>query len=668
MCLVVYNSNLRMVGSYDSLASSLLPFGLWRGDGLFLDRYAGAFGPEVGYSIVRSKTGRRVSLYPPVTPLLAAPLYVPALFLSDAGVMKARLPMEKFAASLLAALSVVVLHSALRRVAGARVAVALAVAYAFGTSMWVISSQALWQHGPGSLLLAVSLLLLLDEDERPARLALLGLCAALITANRPMDFFFSAAIAWIAVRRHGKAAWPFFVPAAAVAVAIVTYNLVHFANPLGGYGAYRTPSGGTLLKEFPDPGALLGLLFSNRGLFTFSPFLLMFLFFPRRGRSRDSLVMPFLLACLATALLYASAEGWSGGYCYGPRYLIICLPVLIYCLAVLFRDLPPRGTRRTVFAFAVGISVAIQAVGAYCYPGGDSGNEGNGLWTIRKSSPVLAAKAGLEPPDFLDLVAPGLTMRESLRPGEGAASYEWSSPPPDVWPARSRRAVEVWVRNEGTATLSSFGRFANDRAIVLRATWINSAGHAEVAQPVSGIWLSRSLRPGDTTRRKFEIAGPNVTGRMQLLIELHQNGVGPFSTWGSAPLEASILVVPGPAYRERRRAAEWQALEGPAELLAGSRVDVPVHVRNITPLYWHPGILLSYRWRRLDGGIVEGDSLRTPLLDETRNAVGATMPAAVRVDVPPGEYQLVFDLVDGPRPRWFEADGSPPVSVRVRVK
>jgi hypothetical protein len=669
VCLLVYNSNLRMVGSYDSLASSLIPFGLWRGDGLFLDRYAGRFAGDIGYSIVRSRTGRLVSLYPPVTPLLAAPLYAPSLLLDGAAVMNARLPMEKLAASLLAALSVVVLHAALRRVTDPRVALALAVAYAFGTSTWVISSQALWQHGPGTLLLAISLLILVDGDERPARLALLGLCAALIAANRPMDVFFSAAIAWIVLRRHGRRSWPFFLPAAGVGIAMLAYNVVHFANPLGGYGEYRTPSGETILKSFPDAGAFLGLLFSNRGLFTFSPFLLFFLFFLRRDRWKRPLVLPLLVAGVATALFYAAAQGWSGGYCYGPRYLIICLPVLVLCLAILFRDVPLTPAGRAVFASAVGISVAVQAVGAYCYPGGDSGNEARGLWTIRRSSPVIAARAGLQPPDFVPLVAPGLAMREPLRRAEAAASYEWSSPPPEVWPARERRALDVWIRNAGTARLSSFGGFDNERAVLIRATWRNEAGHVETAQPVSGAWLSRGLEPGQAIRRRFEIAGPNVTGRMRLSVELYQNGVGPFSAWGSIPLERDVQVVPGAVYPERRRAAEWESLAGPAELAAGTRVEVPVHVRNITPLYWHPGIWLSYRWRTVEGRPVEGENLRTALPDATKNAVGAIVPAAVDVDVAPGEYQLVFDLVDvGSRPRWFEADGSPPVSVRVRVK
>lgn len=670
VCLVVYNSNLRMVASYDSLASSLLPFGLWRGDGVLLDRYARTFSKTVGYSIVRSKTGHLVSLYPPITPLIGLPAYAPALFLSDAQVLEWRLPMEKATASLIAAFSVLALLAAMRRLATPRLALVLALAYAFGTSTWVISSQALWQHGPGTLLLAIAIYLLVDRTARPSSLAALGLVGGLIAANRPMDVFFSIAIAWIVLRRYGRNSWPFFVPAAIVGVAIAFYNLVHFSNLLGGYGAYRTPSGESLLKEAPDGGAFLGLLFSNRGLFTFAPFLL-FLFFSSRvsRRGESDWLRPMLFASLGTVVLYSSAEGWSGGYCYGPRYLIICLPALVAALAARLGDVPSRMTTRILFASSVAIAVAVQAIGAYCYPGGDSGNEAKGLWTLRASSPVLAAEAGLQPPDFVPLIAPGITMRAPLAQGQAAASYEWSEPPPETWRARTRRTVDVWIHNEGSAALSSFGRLGNDRAVVIRSSWKSAGGHVETAPPVSGSWVSWRLRPGDTIRRRFEIAGPNVTGRMRLSIELYQVGVGPFSRWGSKPLEADVVVLPGPEYRERRRAAEWMALEAPTELAAGGETVVPVHVRNITPLYWHPGIWMSYRWRNSRGENVGAEGVRTRLPDEARNWLGADVETRVRADVPPGSYQLVFDLVDGGRrPHWFEDDDSPPVSLQVNVK
>ena len=57
--------------------------------------------------------------------------------------------MEKLAASLLAALASVLMFLLLRR-EGNPWALPLALAFAFGTNTWMISSQALWQHGPGS--------------------------------------------------------------------------------------------------------------------------------------------------------------------------------------------------------------------------------------------------------------------------------------------------------------------------------------------------------------------------------------------------------------------------------------------------------------------------------------------------------------------------------------
>lgn len=674
LCFFVYNSNLRIIGSYDSLAASLIPFGLLRGDGVFLDRYAGTFSPGIGYSIVTSKSGHLVSLYPPVTPLLATPLYVPALLLNlepgGPDVMRWRAPMEKLAASLLASLSVVVLYMALRKIAPPALSLVLTIAYAFGTSTWVISSQALWTHALAALLVSACILLLLDPSPRPGKLALLGLCAALVTANRPMDFFFTAAIAWIVLRREGRRSWPFFVPTAVVALALVSYNLTHFSNILGGYGEYRTPTGDALFRKVPDGGAFLGLLFSNRGLFTFSPFLLFFFLSPTGGRHpMTPLLRPLLLACLATVLLYASAAGWSGGYCYGPRYLITCLPVLTIALVHPLRQALRTRSGRILFASACGLSVAIQAIGAYCYPGGDSGNEGMGLWTVRNSSPVLAASAGPQPPDFLAIVAPGMTMNRPLRPTDAQAAYEWASPPPAIWPARARRRVGVWVWNRGPVVLSSFGGLFNRGAVVLRGTWRTDGGHSEPAQPAQGIWLSSRLSAGEAIEREIELLGPNVTGRLRLSIELFQTGVGPFSGWGSPPLETEVIVIPGREYEEPRHAAEWAALDGPKELTHGSVVDVPVRVRNVTPLPWPPGIRMSYRWRTVDGSAVGGEGLRSELPASAATAIGGIVNSRVRVDVPPGDYFLVFDLVEaGAAPRWFEEEGSPPLFIRVQVR
>src|SRR5256714_6720206 len=109
---------------------------------------------------------QRASLYPLVTPLLVAPLYVPAvMWLNTHGWEQPNIDrvaelMEKLSASLLASIASVLMYLVLRR-EGIRWSLPLAVVFAFGTNTWMISSQALWQHGTGELLITLALLLVL---------------------------------------------------------------------------------------------------------------------------------------------------------------------------------------------------------------------------------------------------------------------------------------------------------------------------------------------------------------------------------------------------------------------------------------------------------------------------------------------------------------------------
>src|SRR5207247_11471434 len=96
-------------------------------------------------------------------------------------------------ASVAAAASVALFYRLLRRRAGPRSALLLTFAYAFGTTTWVISGQALWQHGVGELLV-VSALLLLTGTCTPGRVVAAGLVLGLITCNRPPDIIIAAAL------------------------------------------------------------------------------------------------------------------------------------------------------------------------------------------------------------------------------------------------------------------------------------------------------------------------------------------------------------------------------------------------------------------------------------------------------------------------------------------
>jgi hypothetical protein len=201
ICLVVYNANLRSIPAGDTYPARYLPFAIWWHHTVLLDpiasitaqgrplpRWQGRTG--AAFWIVRGRGDHAVSLYPIVIPVLIAPLYLPAiLFLDARGWDDLRLDriariMEKLVASLLAAMSVGLFYLLLRRQALPNAALLLTFAFAFGTTTWVISSQALWQHGLAQLLIVTTLLLLTAPPTRNRVLAA-GLCCGLIACNRP---------------------------------------------------------------------------------------------------------------------------------------------------------------------------------------------------------------------------------------------------------------------------------------------------------------------------------------------------------------------------------------------------------------------------------------------------------------------------------------------------
>src|ERR1700712_4141277 len=200
-CLLVYNANLRSISAGDTYPARYLPFSIWRNHSLALDPIAPLVAQGRGrvFWMVQVPGGPILSLYPVVLPVLLAPLYLPAVgYLNLRGWTDTRLDhtarvMEKLSASLVAALSAALLYLLLRRRAAAPIALLLTLAYAFGTTTWMIGSQALWQHGMAELLVIGTLLLLTAPCTAPRALAA-GLLCGLIASNRPPDVILAAAL------------------------------------------------------------------------------------------------------------------------------------------------------------------------------------------------------------------------------------------------------------------------------------------------------------------------------------------------------------------------------------------------------------------------------------------------------------------------------------------
>ena len=393
LCLVVYNANLRTIGTGDTLPARYAPLILWHQGAFDLDANArlvahghpiaaaprenlstgpsgkvNAFPPSA-YWITRTHDGRLVSLYPLVAPLLVAPLYVPAvLVLNDTGWQQPHVDrvaeiMEKISASLLAAIASVLMFLVLRR-EGLRWALPLSLAFAFGTNTWMISSQALWQHGAGELLVALALLLTLSRAT-PARTASLGLVCVLMAANRPPDVLLAAAFVLYAVwTRRRDAVW-LIAGGILPLTALLYYNLGYVGDIAGAYGTAKDRGSTFFGADWLGPPALL--VSPTRGLLVFSPFLVFVaLGVARRLRSPDTrwLTVALGLAAVAQFVVYSQAD-WRAGVSWGARWLTDLLPILVWMLAPATCALRPLARGALIATMAV--SIAVQAIGAFWY-------------------------------------------------------------------------------------------------------------------------------------------------------------------------------------------------------------------------------------------------------------------------------------------------------------
>src|SRR6185369_10473307 len=346
----IYNANLRSITAVDTYAARYLPLSIWHNHTIALDPVADLiaegrkFPPSKGsvdaaWWIASGRNDRLVSFYPVVVPVLIAPLYLPAvLYLNERawdplGVDRVARIMEKISASLLAAASVALLYLLMRRRCDPKTATLLAIVYAFGTTTWGVSSQALWMHGLAELLIVAMLLLLTGPCTR-ARALTAGLVCGLIACNRQPDVILAAALGLYGLW-WAKRMLPLIVSGAALPVGLIlAYNLFYVGHIVGGYGFTSQARISEFLNDNPFVG-MAGLLVSpTRGLFVFSPFLL-FIFFclPSvfRDRSMRGLTVLVGVAAVLQVVLYGLGD-WRQGMSWGPRWLTDMLPILFWML------------------------------------------------------------------------------------------------------------------------------------------------------------------------------------------------------------------------------------------------------------------------------------------------------------------------------------------------
>jgi hypothetical protein len=381
---IVYNTVSRMTMSGDTNPAAFLPLSLILHQTVNFDAFVGAgLGPNVAYAFPLVN-GHYVSLFPIVTPVLITPVY----FVSYMLYTVFQIPFDitsvmilaKTSATIIAALSCVFVYLAGKELFSQKIALFTALVYAFATSTWSVSSQALWQHGTVELLLILMVYLVIKNERVESRntIILLGLLSGLFLFNRPPDAVLLLPIIGYVVWYERQNLPIYAIPAAISGLPFLVYNLSVFGNVFGGY----TQNLGLFAFSFDSIGNFIGLLIApNVGMFIFSPVLVMAVFGYRKLHTISSMRIRQVLyifgpAIVLQILVYSFFGFWesSVAFSYGQRFLTGFIPVLAIFTGIgvneYFIEEPDSKTRavQTIIILLVVSSVIIQAIGVFCYP------------------------------------------------------------------------------------------------------------------------------------------------------------------------------------------------------------------------------------------------------------------------------------------------------------
>jgi len=348
-------ANGRPLSSGDTRASERVAASLVQQGNLDLDEYA-----DVELPFAREVGGHRVSTYPVLSSVLAAPVFLAArtvFALDETGMALC----GKLAASMFSALAAALLFVAVARRAGEIAAWTTALGFALGTTVWS-TSQALWQHPAAVACLACALLFMHRAQDDPRWADLAALPLGLAVAARHANLFLVAVLA-LGLAGRFPSRIPRMLAWGAPGVAfLLLYQWAYFGSP------WRHGFSGSL-QRFSEPWGVgqAGLLISpGKGLVWFMPVALVAAFGVLQALRRESGQERWLpaaagLAALAHLVVMGRWSEWPGGVCWGPRLLTDALPALFLFLP---DGLAVAGAFGRLLLWA---SIGVQALGTFTY-------------------------------------------------------------------------------------------------------------------------------------------------------------------------------------------------------------------------------------------------------------------------------------------------------------
>jgi len=165
-------------------------------------------------------------------------------------------------------------------------------------------------------------------------------------------------------RSRGRDIACFLIGPAAAGAFLLGYDWLRFGSVLETGYSYEVQG-----YTIPPLIGLYGLLFSaGKGLLFYCPALLLSLggwvHFVRRHRPEGVFVIALFLVHL---LFYSVQQNWDGDWCWGPRYLLPCVPFLML-LSLGLEDVPIGRMERVVFTVIGLVAMTVQILGVAVDP------------------------------------------------------------------------------------------------------------------------------------------------------------------------------------------------------------------------------------------------------------------------------------------------------------
>ena len=182
--------------------------------------------------------------------------------------------MAKASASVIAALAGVFFYLVSKDLFSKKIALGATCIFAFATSTWSISSQALWQHGTVELLLILLIYIIVrnEKKEGSMNILILGIVSGLFIFNRPPDSVLLIPVVFYILWYQRAKLIQYISGGLIGGLPFLYYNYSVFGNVFGGYNEnikFFIMSTG-FIKNF------IGLLIApNVGLFIFCPVLIL---------------------------------------------------------------------------------------------------------------------------------------------------------------------------------------------------------------------------------------------------------------------------------------------------------------------------------------------------------------------------------------------------------